>query len=160
VAVSATMTAKPGVRTLLPGQDPDGTYILAVLLKRSYRIVPDGPCVRAAADRPLLGGDKHHGDPMNSTVKFEADFLPYKPATDVVLNGAAYTPEGKPQRELLASLAVGEARKVVRILGDRVARYRPGADPAFGDPAPFTRMELRYERAYGGVDVYTNPICQ
>src|SRR5262249_20185936 len=112
VAVSATTTASPGVRTLLPGQDPEGNYLLAVLLKRSYRIVPDGPCVRAEADRPLLGGDKHHGDPLNSTVKFEADFLPYKPATDVVLNGSAYAPGGRPQRELLASLEVGEAKKV------------------------------------------------
>lgn len=158
--MTATATDNPGVRTLLPGQTPEGKHVLAVLLKRTYRIVPYRPCVRAEADRALLGGDKHYGDPMNSTVRFEADFIPYKLATDVVLNGSAYAPHGRPQRELLAALEVEEVRKVVRVIGDRVCKYRPGADPVFGDPAPFTQMELRYERAFGGVDVYTNTNCQ
>jgi hypothetical protein len=158
--VTATLIEKPGVHALLPGQTPEGMHILAVLLKRTYRIVPSGPCTRADADRPLLGGDKHYGDPMNSTVQFEADFIPYKLATDVVLNGSAFTPKGSPQREIMATLEVGPVKKTVRVIGDRVCKYLPGADPAFGDPAPFTRMELRYERSYGGVDVFTHSLCQ
>jgi hypothetical protein len=155
-----TTTANPGVRTLLPGQTPEGKPILAVLLKRSYKIVPSGACVRAEEDRPLLGGDKHHGDPLNSTVKLEADFVPYKLATDVVLNGSAFTPEGKREREVLTSLEVGPVKKVVRVLGHRTCQYRSGGDPVFCEPAPFQRMEMRYENAYGGVDVFTHPMCQ
>ena len=34
--------------------------------------------------------------------------------------------------------------------GDRLARFRNGADPVFTDPEPFVVMDLRYERAYGG----------
>ncbi len=157
------MTPQPdagGKRTLLPGQDPDGKHVLAVLLKRTYRIVPGGVCERAAADRPLLGGDRHYADPMTSSVRFETDFVPYKLATDVVLNGTAYAPGGWPVRELTAALELGAAKKVVRVIGDRVCRHRPGGDPAFGDPRPFATMPLRYERAYGGVDADSEPKCQ
>jgi hypothetical protein len=149
-----------GRRTLLPGQTPDGKYVLAVLLKRTYRIVPFGPCERAAADRPLLAGDRHYADPLTSSVRFEADFVPYKPATDVVLNGIAHAPGGRPAREFVAALEVGRAKKQVRVVGDRVCHYRAGADPVFDDPRPFAQMELRYERAYGGVDVFSEPRAQ
>jgi hypothetical protein len=155
-----TATDTRGKSTLLPGQDPDGKYILAVLLKRTYRIVPFGPCERAAADRPLLGGDRHYADPMNSTVRFEADFVPFKLATDVVLNGTVFAPGGRPARELIASLEVSRAKKVVRVIGDRICRHRTGGDPVFGDPQPFTEMPLRYERAYGGVDVESDHRAQ
>ncbi|MEI7685422.1 MAG: DUF2169 domain-containing protein [Planctomycetota bacterium] len=151
---------KPGGHSLLPGQTPEGKFIMAVLLKRSYAIVPSGVCVRAENDKPLFGGDKHFGDPLNTTVRYEADFIPYKLATDVVLNGTAFAPQGKQVREMTASLQIGQVKKEVKIIGDRQCKYRAAADPVFGDPAPFTQMELRYERAFGGVDVYTHPLCQ
>src|SRR5205814_6104520 len=109
--------------------------------------------------RPLLGGDAHFDDPLCSTVKFEADFIPYKLATDVVVNGTAYAPGGKPVGELVAAVEVGNARKKVKVFGDRACKHRAGGDPVFGDPQPFTKMELRYERAYGGIDVFSDPIC-
>ena len=156
-----TATAnRPGIHALLPGQTPEGKFIMAVLLKRTYKIIAGKPCARAEADKPLLGGDKHHGDMMNSTVRFEADFIPYKLATDVALNGSAFAPRGEPKREFIATLEVGAVKKTVRVIGDRICKHRAGGDPVFGDPVPFTKMELRYERAYGGVDVYTHPQCQ
>lgn len=148
-----------GRTTLLPGQTPAGEPVLAVLLKRTYTVVPFAPCERAPADRPLLGGDVHYEDPLNSAVRFETDFIPFKLATDVVVNGTAHAPGGKPVRELTAAVEVGAVKKAVRVVGDRECRHRAGGDPAFTDPRPFTTMELRYERAYGGVDVYTDPLC-
>ncbi len=149
----------PGNHTLLPGQTPEGKFILAVLLKRTYCLVPYEPAIRAEADRPLLGGDKHFVDPMNTTVQYEADFVPFKIATDVVLVGSAYAPGGKDVRELMAKLEIEQVNKIVRISGDRLCNYRPGGDPIFGDPRPFSTMPLRYERAYGGVDIYSHPLC-
>jgi hypothetical protein len=43
------------------------------------------------------------------------------------------------------------------VVGDRVARFADGGPPSFTDPEPFTTMQLRYERAYGGTDVYSDP---
>ncbi|HYZ63836.1 MAG TPA: DUF2169 domain-containing protein [Acetobacteraceae bacterium] len=149
-----------GRTILLPGQSPDGAHVLSVLVKRTYAIRPGGlVCLRLAQDRPLVAGDEHFGDPMNTTVRYESDFVPWKLATDVVLNGSAYAPGGEPVQELLAGLAVGGRWvKQVLILGDRTAHHRgDGKTPTFGDPAPFASMPIRYERAFGGVDVRSDP---
>jgi hypothetical protein len=145
-----------GERTLLPGQSPAGEYILSVLIKRTYRIVPNGQCARADEDRPILGGDVYWEHPMNSSVRYETDFWPFKVATDVVLNGTAYSPGGEPVASSFVSLQIGDRRKVITVTGDRVAHYARGATPVVTDPVPFTEMPLRYERAYGGTDVFSD----
>jgi hypothetical protein len=142
---------------LLPGQTPEGQHILGVLVKRTYDIVPGRRCARAGIDRRLVPGDVHYADPLNSTIKFESDFVPFKLATDVVLHGKAYAPTSQWVASLTVSLAVGQYRKDLLVLGDRVARYNGKRDPSFTDPQPFDAMELRYDRAYGGVDVYSDP---
>jgi hypothetical protein len=147
----------PTQKIILPGQTPEGQYILGLLVKRTYVITPGKRCVRAEVDHKLIPGDVHYGDPMNSTVQYESDFFPFKLATDVVLNGHAYAPGGRPMPSLTASLQVGTHHKDVRILGDRVCSHRPKGEPIFTEPKPFTKMELRYERAYGGVDIYSDP---
>jgi hypothetical protein len=158
---ASTAGAERKVRqVVLPGQTPEGEHILGVLVKRTYTIVPGRRCVRADKDFRLIPGDEHYGDPMNSTVKYETDFWPFKIATDVVLSGKVYAPGGEPTQTLTASLKVGGFGKEIRVIGDRVCRYRPGADPQFTDPKPFTTLELRYERAYGGVDIYTDKKVQ
>src|ERR1043166_1031124 len=144
-------------KIVLPGQTPEGRYILGVLVKRTYDIVPGGRCTRAAADQKLIPGDVHYDDPVNSTVKFESDFVPYKLATDVVLLAKAHAPPGQRVASLTASLIVGQHRKDLLVCGDRLARYLGRRDPMFTDPQPFETMDLGYERAYGGVDIYSEP---
>jgi hypothetical protein len=156
VAAASDEPASRGARIVLPGQSPDGAYILSVLVKRTFDIVPGGVCTPAAEDRPLLPGDVFWDDPMNSSVRYESDFIPFKPATDVVLNGVAHAPGGGPTRSCTVSLQVGTWQKSIAVVGDRVARHVEGGTPSFTDPAPFTTMELRYERAYGGIDVWSD----
>jgi hypothetical protein len=141
---------------VLPGQAPDGTYILSLLLKRTYDIIADAECVPAESDRRLLPADVYWDEPMNSTVRYETDFIPYKLGVDVVLNGTVHAPGGEPTRMCSASLQFNERRKVLNVIGDRVARYN-GGRPTFTDPTPFLTMQLRYERAYGGTDVFSDP---
>jgi hypothetical protein len=152
-------TTGRGARVVLPGQAPDGTPILSVLLKRTFEIVSGGTCTLAEQDRPLLPGDQYWDDPATTSVRYESDFIPYKPGTDVVLDAVAYAPGGAPSRGFLASLQLNKVKKQIAVIGDRVARYVANAAPSFSEPAPFTRMELRYERAYGGTDVYSDPKC-
>lgn len=148
---------RPIQKIVLPGQTPDGEHIFGILVKRTYDIVPGSRCTRAMTDGKLFPGDVHYDDPVNSTVKFESDFIPFKLATDVVLNGRAHAPRGQRVATLRASLTIGQHRKEVLVFGDRVARYNGNRDPAFTEPRPFESMELRYERAYGGVDIYSEP---
>jgi hypothetical protein len=147
----------PQHHIVLPGQAPDGSPILSVLLKRSYRIVAGRPAEQLDSAQPLVPGDRHFGDPMNSTVVHESDHVPFKPATDLVVLGSAHAPAGAPVTHLLASIVVGSARKDVLVIGDRVAHHRRDGLPVFTDPLPFTSMPLRYELAFGGVDVRSDP---
>jgi hypothetical protein len=145
-----------GKTIVLPGQTPEGEYILSVLLKRSYHIVPNGRCVRADKDFKIVTGDMHYDGPMNSSVQFESDFVPFKLGTDVVLNANAYAPGGSEVHELIATVLVDSHRKDIAVIGDRVSKFRAEGDPMFTEPEPFTVMPLCYERAYGGVDIYTD----
>lgn len=142
---------------VLPGQSPDGQCILSVLVKRTYDISPAGWCVRAEQDKKLVPGDVHHGDPMNSSVKCEADFVPFKLATDVVINCRAYAPEGRPVDRFIASVVIGLNRKDILVIGDRRCCFQEGGGVTFTDPDPVEDVPVTYERAYGGVDVYSDP---
>jgi len=144
-------------KVVLPGQTPEGQHILTVLVKRTYDVAPEGMCRRAAADTKLVSGDVHYDDPMNSPVKYESDFVPFKLATDVVVNGTAYAPGGRPAESFTASVQIGPMRKDILVFGDRVCRFQDGSPPVFTDPEPFTTMEVRYDRAYGGIDIYSDP---
>lgn len=152
-----TAAERSGKVIVLPGQTPDGEYILSVLVKRSYRLVPGQHCVRAEADLKLFPAEVFYDDPMNSAVKYESDFIPYKVATDVVFNAWAYAPDGRPVQALTASVAVAGKGKDILVIGDRACCYREDAPPVFTEPEPFTRMEIRYERAYGGTDIWSDP---
>jgi|SRR5262245_12692787 len=142
---------------VLPGQTPEGQHILSVLVKRTYEITPEATCRRAPADRKLNAGDIYYDDPMNSPVKLESDFVPFKIATDVVVNSTAYAPHGQPTESFVASVEVEAVRKDILVIGDRVCRFRDGGLPDFSDPAPLTSLEIRYDRAYGGIDIYSDP---
>jgi len=105
----------------------------------------------------LAAGDAFWVEPASSAVRYESDFIPFKTATDVVLNGTVHAPDQAPATSCVASLQVGALSKSIAVIGDRTVHYNGGGMPLFSDPAPFTKMELRYERAYGGVDVYSDP---
>jgi hypothetical protein len=155
MATAAPTSERKVQKVLLPGQSPEGQYVLSVLFKRTYEIVPGKTCVRAETDTKIISGDRFWDDPMNSSVTLESDFVPWKVATDVVLNGRAYAPKGKATSAFLAGLEVGAVRKQVSIIGDRIARYTGGV-PAFTDPQPVATVDLRYENAYGGADIYSD----
>src|SRR4051812_4727261 len=148
-----------GLFEVVPAQTDRGEQIFAVLVKRTYRIVPDGRAVRAEADRPFRQIDHYYddGDPEWSIVQFESELAPYKAATDVVVIGKAYAPRGTSTQRMTVGVQVGERRKLLAVTGDRRCSYRDSAAPVFSDPEPFTNMEIRYDRAYGGRDEKSVP---
>ncbi len=143
-------------KVVLPGQTPEGQPILSVLIKRTYTIHFGKACERAEQDKKLHAADLFYGDPMNTSVQFESDFVPFKLSTDVVLNGKAYAPGGKPAMQISAGVAVGDSKKLITVTGDRICHFCSGSIPIFEEPKLFIKMDLCYERAYGGVDIYTN----
>lgn len=153
----APATALHGSSIVLPGQTPQGGHVLSVLLKRSYGIEAGRVCVRADEDQPLTPGDVFWDTPMNSSVRLESDFVPWKLQTDVVLIARVHAPEGRPTQRCSVGVQVGEGFRRIQVTGDRRAKFAGSDhDPVFTDPEPFADMGLRYERAYGGIDVFSD----
>jgi hypothetical protein len=144
---------------IVPGRNQRGEHIFSVILKRTYRIVPDGVVTRADEDRPLRLTDEYYenGDPEWATVQYEWEVAPFKVATDVVVVGKAHAPRGVATQQMTVGVEVGGHRKMLRMTGDRRCHYRDGGLPVFSEPEPFTEMEIRYERAYGGKDDASMP---
>src|SRR5262245_8674399 len=129
-------TEREPQKVVLPGQTPEGQHILGVLVKRTYDVRPGAMCRRAAADRKLNAGEVYDDDPMDASVKDESDFVPFKLATDVVVNGTAYAPSGQLTASFIASVQVNATKKDILVIGDRVCRFKDGGPPTFTDPEP------------------------
>jgi len=150
---------KPEEFDILPGKDENGSPIFSVIVKRTYDILPDKEAVRSEHTNPLIKVDEYYdnGDPELFTVKYETDLIPYKIAADFVVIGKAYAPEGNPLLQMDISAEVSGVRKNIRVIGDRRCIYRERKTPLFTDPLEFTEMEIRYEKAYGGMDDRKHP---
>lgn len=133
------------------GNDPAMRPQLAVLVKRTYRIVQGRTVVadNQLPMRPLEWDDSvpgHH-------VLHDADIYSDKELTDVVVLGHAYAPPGS--RRGSASISVGSVHKRLEVFGDRKVALGRDGRILFSHPAPFDRMPVTKERAYGGRDLVT-----
>jgi hypothetical protein len=153
------MTQTNGVVQIVPGRNERGEHVFSVLVKRSYRIAHRQAAQRSEVDAPFRLTDAYYdnGDPEWSTVQHEGELAPCKPMTDVVVIGKAYAPGGTPVHQMTVGVSVGERRKSLLVCGDRVCHHRDGQAPTFSEPQPFTDMEIRYDRAYGGHDERSDP---
>jgi hypothetical protein len=133
-------------------QDPDGTKRWVVVVKATFDIHPNGRLVLADEQLPPLLVPEYHGIDGASSLRYEADLIPPKPGTDVVVNGHAHAPAGRPTTRVPVALGVGTRRKILEVTGDRVYQRSLVGTVTPSSPAPFLRLPLVYERAYGGHD--------
>jgi hypothetical protein len=135
------------------GMDPSGAERLIVAVKGTFGLPKkqgDEPQL-AAEQLPLVDADQFTGEPGHSAALVECDFALEKPRCDVLLNGAAYAPGERPTQRLMVGLQVGNWRKIFAVYGDRVWR-NAGIGFVPSAPAPFVRMPISYDNAFGGTD--------
>jgi hypothetical protein len=84
-------------------------------------------------------------------VRWETDFAFRKPRCDVILNGSAHAPGGRPAERVRVGLKVGGWSKVIDVVGHREWRTR-GPLIMATSAAPFVTMPITYDAAFGGVD--------
>jgi hypothetical protein len=134
------------------GVEAGGRELLVVAVKGTFRIPREagGKLVLHDEQVPLVMSDVFCGKPGVSAPKYEIDFAPRKLRCDVLLNGHAYAPGGRPTERVIVGASIGGWSKTFAVVGDRVWLSRGGirATP----PVPFVEMPISYERAFGGVD--------
>ena len=153
------MPVPNGVFEIVPGKNDRSEHIFSVIVKRTYMIRHGGIVQRGENDRELKKIDEYYdrGDPEWSTVQYESELAAFKPLTDIVVIAKAYAPGGKPTQKMVATVRIAGQQKSITIFGDRECHFRENRSPVFSDPVPFTEMEIRYDRAYGGWDKKSDP---
>ncbi|QEH33318.1 FHA domain protein [Aquisphaera giovannonii] len=138
-------------------EGPEGRPRLTVIVKITCTMPTKHGAVAgvAPAALPVFTCDVPWEDESLRTVRFETDVVPFKPRADVVVAGAAYFPSGKdPETPLEVGLRVGRLEKSIHVYGNRSWWFptRLAMIPEISKPEPFSRMELVYDRAFGGID--------
>jgi hypothetical protein len=137
------------------GRDKDGLHEWIVAVKGTYDIKSDGTVMLAEEQLEPLIAPEYCGEPGVSSLRYDADLVAPKPTTDVILNGTAYAPKGRPSSKFLVSLRVGPVEKAIRVVGNR--RWKRGlVGLTESSVEPITALPIVYERAYGGYD-HTDP---
>jgi hypothetical protein len=135
------------------GLEPDGRELLVVAVKGTFHI-PAQPAARIALHAqqvPLVMSDVFFGEPGFSAPRYEIDFAPRKLRCDVLLNGSAYAPDGRPTERANVGLQIGSWSKSFAVVGDRVWFNSEGVKST--SPAPFLAMPISYDLAFGGSDL-------
>lgn len=139
--------------------DKSGRESIVVVAKGTFAIPadPDRPPELLAEQVPLVTCDVFTAEPGFSSPLYEIDFAPPKPRCDVVLNGRAYAPDGRPVERVGVGLRVGDMTKTFSVVGHRTwakGLLRVGATR----PEPFVIMPFSYDNAFGGTDnFHPNP---
>lgn len=130
----------------------DGSAALAVVAKRTYRLLPGRRAEPLAVvphvfDLPTTGGGEL--DPTRPLIAESDRLAPARPFTDVLVAGHVYA---HGERVVDAAIEVGGARKVVRAYGERRVNIGGGGRAAFSPPLAFEASAISWEHAYGGRD--------
>jgi hypothetical protein len=133
--------------------EPNGRELLVIAVKGTFRIPAEqgARLLLHEEQMPLVMSDVFFGKPGLSAPKYEVDFAPRKLRCDVLLNGQAYAPGGRPCERVTVGLSVGNWSKSFDVVGDRMW-YMSGV-PSVTRPKPFTTMAVTYDSAFGGVDL-------
>lgn len=123
---------------------------------------------------PLSDQDRYFEENLACSVRQESDYCAFKPKCDVIVNGVAYAPGGKPSKHFLVCLKVSRddrrlIEKVLLVTGERhfkkknkitrffhrvlkwTTLYSVRLNPwKLTSATPFTSLPLRAEYAYGG----------
>lgn len=135
------------------GMDVAGRDHLLLVVKASFDFPnhPNDTPQPCKVQIPFVTADTFTGEPGFSATRWETDFGFRKSRCDVVVNGDAHAPGGKPVEEMQVGLRVGRWSKSFRVVGHR-EWVVVGPSISATRPHPFTRMPISYDHAFGGVD--------
>ena len=120
--------------------------------RSTFPTTPGGPVRKSAEQVPLVLADTQTGEPGYSATLWETDFAFRKPRCDVVANGCAYAPGGRPAERVPVGIKVGNWSKLFEVVGHREWR---AIGPLFTvDLAAALPQDCRSPTtiAWGGVD--------
>lgn len=132
-------------------RDTDGGEVWIVVVRATFDIAPTGATSVANVQSEVRRSPLYLGKPGMSSLCEEVDFSLPKPYVDLVLRGDACSLDECPVTRMNIALKVGDRMKSATVTGDRIWEQRWGRIVP-STPAPFVRMPIICERAFGGTD--------
>jgi hypothetical protein len=132
-------------------RDRKGAEVWLVAVKGTFLINSDGKLNLAEEQEEVHLAPAFRGAPEATSLQHDSDLHHKKNSTDILVEGHAWAPDGKPVRKLDVSLKIGPVHKVLRIIGDRIWKESI-VGLSRSSPLPFVKMPITYERAFGGTD--------
>jgi hypothetical protein len=86
--------------------DQHGQCFHVVTLRSTSEIKADGTLQFIPEQAPLTVTDEYHGELNKSSIRLESDLAPFKPKCDVIVNGKAYAPAGRPARRFTVGIKI------------------------------------------------------
>ena len=133
------------------GRDKDGVPEWFVAVRGTFDIKPEGT-LAIADEQSRRCSSEYNGDDGVSSLRYDVDLVAPKPTTDVLINGTAYAPKGRPARSSWSRCE----RRARGQEGDQ-GRRQSGAGTGRVRPSP--RRQNRSPRSpsstsalYGGYD--------
>ncbi len=132
---------------------------LTIVVKGTFELRSGDPAVALPkAKQAPIASDETYLDDLGRSLRRATDLVPSKLRGEVTVNAVCHTEGGRPRTACDVGIAVGPIVKALRVTGDRVfTRDAHGALRA-SNPAPFTIMPIRWERAFGGLAFPENPL--
>lgn len=155
------INATPYSALAVPMLDATGTDVLVAMVKATLVVSPRGELSLAhepspirlndvqndpAEDAPQLA-DPARAEDADRSVRYPSDLCVRKVGTDVIFVGHAVSP--RPVEAMELALKVREVTASLRVHGPRLF-YKGILGLTLGPAAPFERVPIVYERAYGG----------
>jgi hypothetical protein len=134
-------------------RDKHGMHVWLVAVKATFDIDPDGRLTLADEQALALLAPEFCGDPARSSLRYEADVVPVKPNTDVLLNGSAFAPNGRPCKQVSVTMRVADLQKTLLVHGPRTYYKTLAGGLDITSAEPFVNRTFSYEDAYGGADL-------
>ena len=130
-----------------------GSTFHTIMVKAAFELTPGATAQKAQEQIPLTGADINNGEPQETAVHYESDFVPFKPQADAFCVGKAYAPEGSVTTETIIRFKVGPVNKIISVVGNRHwVKAFAGIGSKMTSPEPFSSIDVSYEHAYGGRD--------
>lgn len=130
-------------------RDRDGKEYWCVAVRGRFRARPDG-MTDLLEPQPIRLSPAYRDAEANELLA-DADFAPFRPAADILVNGSAVAPDEKPIDRIDVTVAVGTMTKQAAVTGE--ARMVKKARLGGRRKERASRVELSWRRSLGGSDL-------
>ncbi|HHJ17838.1 MAG TPA: DUF2169 domain-containing protein [Gammaproteobacteria bacterium] len=127
------------------------------IVKGCFQLNNNGT-VQPVEEQIFPTGDEYYpdDDEQQGSIRYPSDFSYFKARADMGVVGHCYAPSGTVVTSSAVRVAINDRARELHVFGDRFWERKMGV-LGVTEPAPFEKMELRYENSFGGQGFEANP---